>query len=198
VPAEVARVQAATDMATPRPFEARLSMVFRFKPHWWWFSSKLETLGHANINPATGDYSLVCVSPDGYKMFDVGRTNGETNARMTASVAGNPQEVGEIIGQDFSSLYFELVPPPGAVVTQKGGHLVFRSSTGNDWSEYEYDIISTRLVGKNTFTNGTLRRISFDDYQRYEFGTYPLAMDLVNSRSRYSLEVRTMSIRLPK
>ncbi len=197
-PEEVARIQAAFDMATPRAFEMRLSLVFEFRPHWWWFSKSVNARGYANMNPATGDYTLVCVSPEGGKLFDVERTNGQTNARISMPVTGDPREVGKIIGDDFSSFFFDLVPPRDAAVAQEGDRLVFRSRSGEDWREYTYDVTTTRLMGKHTSINGTRRQITYDDYQRYDFGVYPLAMKLINFKSRYSLEIHTLSIKLAR
>jgi hypothetical protein len=87
------------------------------------------------------------------------------------------------------------VPPPDATVSRKGAHLLFRSRRDQDWIEYEFDILTTRPVGKTIFQNGQLSTVILDDYQYYSSGPYPAVMKLINHSHRYSLTVRNLAIR---
>ena len=155
----------------------------------------MTTLGYADVDPATGNFAVVCVSPMGVKLFDVVRTNGQTNARIALPVSGNQEEAGKAIGEDISRLYFDLTPPPDAKVERKGDHLVFTSRHDRDWSEYEYDILTTRLVRKETCRDGLWSTLTFEDYRRYPCGYCPAQIKLVNHKSRYILTIRTLDIR---
>lgn len=195
VPAELARVQAACEEARPMAFEARQSLVMEFRPHWWWPTLRLTTLGFARVEPQTGDFAVVCLSPMGVKLFDVVRTRGVSTARIALPLPGDPAELGRVMGEDISRLYFDLVPPPGAEVGQQGNRLVFRSRQGETWQEYEYDLLTTRLVRKVTGAGGRLSTVTFEDYQRYPGGYYPTTMRLVNHQKRYTLILRNLEIR---
>lgn len=194
-PAEVARVRVAYETALPQAYEARQSWVFEFKPHWWQSARQLMAPGYAKVDPRTGDYEGICELTTGGKLFDVVRTNGETDVRLNSSVFGDPQAAGRIIGEDISRLFFDWVPPPEATVCQKGDHLVFRSRHDQDWIEYEFDIVTTRLVGKTICQNGRLRTMTFDAYERYSCGQYPTVMKLINHKQGYSLTVHNVNIR---
>ncbi|MEI6563659.1 MAG: hypothetical protein WCO42_05045 [bacterium] len=194
-PEAVARVKVAYEAEPSVPYEARQSMVMEFSPHWWWPTLRMTVLGYSRVNPKTGDYAVVCLSPLGVKLFDVARTNGQTTARISLPVPGGQQEAEKAIGDDISRLYFDMTPAPGATVTQKGGRLVFWWRDGKDWNEYEYDILSTRLVRKAACLDGSLSTLVFGDYRKLPCGTYPLAMKLTNSKNRYSLTIRNLDIR---
>lgn len=197
-PADVARVQAAYNGVRPTAFEAKQSLVFGFRPHWWWPTVRMTTLGYATVNPRTGDYAVVCLSPMGLKLFEVERKDGRTEARIAMPVKGDPDEVGRAMGRDISRLYFDLVPPPDAKVSRKRESLVFRSSTGEDWREYEFDILTTRLVRKTESRGGECSTVTFGDYERFSCGVLPTTMELINQKSRYTLTLRTLDIRAAK
>ncbi|MEI6167408.1 MAG: hypothetical protein WCS52_09450 [bacterium] len=194
-PEEVARVRVACETARTQAYEARQSWVFEFNHHWWQPARQLTALGYAKVDPGTGDYEGVCESTTVGKLFDVMRTNGEINVWLTSAVFGDPQKAGKIIGEDISRLFFDWVPPPEATVCRKGDHLVFRSRHDRDWSEYEFDIVTTRLVGKTICQNSWLSTVTFDEYQRYSCGQYPTVMKLINHKQGYSLTVRNVNIR---
>lgn len=189
------RVQAAVEGAQPMAFEARQSLVLEFRPHWWWPTVRMTTLGFAKVEPQTGDFAVVCLSPMGVKLFDVARTAGELKARIALPVPGDPEEIGRVIGEDISRLYFDLTPPPGAEVGRKGASLVFRSRQGEAWQEYEYDRLTTRLVRKSVYAPGRYSTVTYEDYQRTACGYYPITMRLVNRKNHYTLILRHLEIR---
>lgn len=195
VPIEVARVQTAYEAARLMAFEARLSVVFEFRPHWWRSAVQVAALGHVMVNPRTGDYSLVCFSPSGQLLFEVTRTNGQATARIEIPLTGDKQESEKLLSEDIGRFYFDLAPAPGATISQKDRYLVFRNSPGKDWSEYEYDIVTTRLVRKVICHDGECITLAFEDYQHYPSGYYPSVMKLTNHKNRYTLTLQNLSLR---
>lgn len=194
-PSEVERVRVACEAARPPPFEARQSWAIEFQRRWWKSDSRLTARGYARVEPQTRGYEGVCELTAGGKLFEVVRTNGENDVQITTAIFGDPQVAGRIIGKDINRLFFDWVPPPDATVSRKGAHLLFRSRRDQDWIEYEFDILTTRPVGKTIFQNGQLSTVILDDYQYYSSGPYPAVMKLINHSHRYSLTVRNLAIR---
>ncbi len=182
-PFEAARIPLAYEQALPVSFKAQQTLVFEFKPHWWWPTIRMTALGYATVNRRTGDYAVVCLSPLGVKLFDVARTNGVTATRLMIPAGGDQAAAGKAISDDIGNLYFNLVPSPTAVVKQRGNSLVFRG----ECSEHEFSRSTGQLVRKEVWTDHSRSTLTFGD-------SFPGSMTLVNHAYGYRLKIRTVKL----
>ena len=189
-PLEAAGIPRAYEQALPVSFKAQQTLVFEFKPHWWWPTIRMTALGYATVNRRTGDYAVVCLSPLGMKLFDVARTNGVTATRMMIPAGGDQAAAGKAISDDIGNLYFNLVPPPTAVVKQKGTCLVFRGAS----SEHAFNRITGQLVRKEVWTDRSRSTLTFGDIRQENGRSFPGSMTLVNHAYDYCLRIRTMKL----
>ncbi len=182
-PFEAAGIPRAYEQALPVSFKAQQTLVFEFKPHWWWPTIRMTALGYATVNRKTGDYAVVCLSPLGVKLFDVACSNGVTATRLMIPAGGDQAASGKAISDDIGNLYFNLVPPPTAVVKQKGNSLVFRGVC----SEHEFSISTGQLVRKEVWTDRSRSTLTFGD-------SFPGSMTLENHAYGYRLRIRTLKL----
>lgn len=189
-PEQARRLPVAYDQALPASFNAQQTLVFEFKPHWWWPTIRMTALGYATVNRKTGDYAVVCLTPMGMKLFDVSCSNGVATTRMTIPSRGDPAIMGKAISDDIGSLYFDLAPAPGAEVKQRGQRVIFRSASG----EHEYNAVSGELIRKVVRTPDTRSTLTFSDYRQGTGLAYPETMTLRNHNNRYRLTVRTLKL----
>lgn len=189
-PGEAEKVPAAFEAALPVSFTARQALVFEFKPHWWWPTVRMTALGYAAVNRKTGDYTVVCLSPLGVKLFDIGRTRGQTQARIQLPLPGDREAFAKTMGEDIAQFFFELTPPPGAVARVRGGGVVFQKP-GRDEDLYEFDS-SGRLIRKVVWRDGIRSVLTFSDYRQGPEGLQPRLMALRNTRYHYILTVRAL------
>jgi hypothetical protein len=188
-PADAARIPADYAAALPVLFTAQQTMVFEFKPHWWWPTIRMTALGYARVNRKTGDYAVVCLSPLGVKVFDVARSNGVVAAHTMFSVRGDDQaSAGKAISDDISNLYFNLVPGADTALKQKGHRLVFKGER----IELEFDRVTGWLVRKKVWNQDVLSTLTFGDYRTGNGVSYPETMTLENRR--YRLILRTVKL----
>jgi hypothetical protein len=187
-PEEANRIPMAYEQSLPDSFKAQQTLVFEFKPHWWWPTIRMTALGYAAVNRKTGDYAVVCLSPMGVKLFDVSCSNGVTATRLMIPARGDQSAMGKAISDDISSLYFNLTPPPDANVKQRGQRVIFRS----DWTEHEYDRITGKLDRKVVWNDGARSTLTFGDYREEAGATCPATMTLQNHRYHYRLTIRVM------
>jgi hypothetical protein len=187
-PEDAGRVPLAYEQTLPTSFKAQQTLVFEFKPHWWWPTVRMTALGYATVNRKTGDYAVVCLSPLGVKLFDVACSNGVTATRMMIPAGGDQAAAGKAISDDIGKLYFNLVPPPGATVKQRGNRLVFRG----ECSEHEFDLVTGQLVRKEVWNAGSRSTLIFGDIRQEGGYSVPGAMTLVNHRYGYRLIIKTV------
>ena len=173
-PGDAVRVPVVFEATLPVSFDAQQTMVFEFKPHWWWPTIRMTSLGYATVNRKTGDYAVVCLSPMGMKLFDVARSNGVVATHTMFPMGGDPAAAGKAISDDISNLYFNLVPRADASLKQKGNRLVFRG----DRNEYEFDNATGRLVRKEVRDHGVRSTLVFSDYRVENGSCYPGLMTL--------------------
>jgi hypothetical protein len=190
-PAEAGKIPAAFEAGLPDSFKAQQTLVFEFKPHWWWPTIRMTALGYATVNRKTGDYAVVCLSPLGVKLFDVACSNGVTTTRLMIPARGDQSAMGKAISDDISNLYFNLTPPPDADVKQRGERVIFRGTQG----EYEFNGTSGELVRKVVWTPESRSTLTFGDYSRETGLTYPATMTLENNLRRYRLMIKTVKLR---
>lgn len=189
-PAEAGKIPAAFEARLPDSFKAQQTLVFEFKPHWWWPTIRMTALGYATVNRKTGDYAVVCLSPLGVKLFDVACSNGVTATRLMIPARGDQSAMGKAISDDISNLYFNLVPPLDADLKQRGRRLIFRGAQG----EYEFNGASGELVRKVVWDQESRSTLTFGDYRREAGLTYPATMTLENHRRRYHLMIKTVKL----
>ncbi len=187
---EAEKIPAAFESSLPESFTAKQTLVFEFRPHWWWPTIRMTALGYAAVNRRTGDYAVVCLSPLGVKIFDIARTNGQTQAHIQLPLPGDREAFGKAIGEDIGHLYFNLIPGPGAEVRTKGKGLVFQRP-GRHQDEHEFDS-SGRLVRKVVWSGIHQSLLTFSDYRPEPGGLQPAIMTLENKRYRYKLTIRTL------
>lgn len=189
-PLEAARIPWGYEQALPVSFKAQQTLVFEFKPHWWWPTLRMTALGYATVNRKTGDYAVVCLSPLGVKLFDVACSNGVTATRLMIPTGGDQAAAGKAISDDIGNLYFGLVPPPTAAVKQKGDCLVFRSAS----SEHEFNRNTGQLVRKEVWTDHSRSTLTFGDIRKENGYSLPGSMTLENHAYGYRLKIRTLKL----
>ena len=190
-PGEAAKVPGAFEASLQDSFIARQALVFEFRPHWWWPTIRMTALGYASVNRKTGDYAVVCLSPLGMKIFDIARTNGQTQARIQLPLPGDRAAFEKAIGEDIGHLYFNLTPAPGAVARAKGDGLVFRKP-GRNQDEHEFDSLG-QLVRKVVWSGKNESLLAFSGYRSGSGGLQPAVMTLENKRYRYKLTIRALT-----
>lgn len=189
-PEEANRIPAAYEQRLPAGFKAQQTLVFEFKPHWWWPTIRMTALGYATVNRKTGDYAVVCLSPLGVKLFDVACSNGVTSTRLMIPARGDQSAMGKAISDDISNLYFNLTPPLDADLEQMGRRLIFRGAQG----EYEFNGASGELVRKVVWAQESRSTLTFGDYRREAGLTYPATMTLENHSHGYRLTIRALKL----
>ncbi|MEI6515568.1 MAG: DUF3261 domain-containing protein [bacterium] len=187
-PVEAARIPAAFEATLPGSFNTQQTLLFEFRPYWWWPTIRMTALGYATVNRKTGDYAVVCLSPLGVKIFDVACTNGVAVTRMTFPVPGDRGAAGKAISDDIGNLYFNLVPPPDAVAERKDSRVIYRQSR----NRFEFDATSGRLVRKVVWNGDVKSTVEYGGYRQEPVGVYPASMTLENSRYRYRLLIQTL------
>jgi Protein of unknown function (DUF3261) len=188
--ADASRVPLAYEKTLPTSFKAQQTLVFEFKPHWWWPTVRMTALGYAAVNRKTGDYAVVCLSPLGMKLFDVACSNGVTATRMMIPASGNQAAAGKAISDDIGNLYFNLIPTPDATVKQKRNSLVFRGAC----SEHEFNRLTGQLVRKEVWTDQSRSTLTFGDTRQENGYFFPGSMTLVNHHYGYRLTIRTVKL----
>jgi hypothetical protein len=189
-PEEVGRISATFEASLPVSFKAQQTLVFEFKPRWWWPTMRMTALGYAVVNRKTGDYAVVCLSPLGVKLFDVACSNGVTATRMMIPAGGDQAAFGKAISDDIHNLYFSLIPPLDATVKQKGSVLVFRGAC----SEHDFNRLTGQLARKSVWTDQSRSTLTFGDTRQENGYSFPGSMTLVNHRHGYRLVIRTVRL----
>jgi len=185
---------AASPAALPDCYTARQTVVFEFRPHWWWPTIRLTALGYTSVNRTADEFAVACLTPLGVKLFDVARTNGQTQARVMLPVPGNSEQMAQAIDDDIAALYLDLTPPPGAKTSQHGDRLTFRREQDGQVVEWTYAASTGRLLRKTTTSQGVRRELTFNDYHRVEGIAYPATLTLDNRRYRYRFTVRIQGL----
>lgn len=189
-PDQASRLPLTYEQSLPVDFKAEQTLVFEFRPHWWWPTVRMTALGYATVNRKTGDYAVVCLSPMGMKLFDVSCLNGVATMRMMIPGRGDQAIMGKAISDDIGSLYFDLTPSPGAEVRQRGQRVIFRSARG----EHEYSAVSGELIRKVTRTPDARSTLTFSDYRQVGGMAYPATITLKNHNNRYRLTISTVKL----
>jgi hypothetical protein len=185
---------AGFETSLPARFNTTQTLVFKFSPHWWWPSVRLTALGYARIDRATGDYAVVCLSPLGMKLFDVARSNGQSEAHFLVPLPGKGDVMGRAISDDIANLYFDLIPGPDAAASRSGDDLVFQEVRGPHRLEYVFSVSTGQLVRKIVRDGSSLTTITYRDYRRNGDWIYPAALSLKNRRHDYTLTIQTREI----
>ena len=187
-------LRARFETLQPVHFDSRQTVLFEFRPHWWWPTIRLTALGYASVDRTTGNYAVVCLSPLGMKLFDVVRSNGNVRCNFAIPVPG---AAGQAVGADLANLFFDLTPPPTAAVHTHGDELVFRSAGDHRTTEYVFSIASGQLLRK-VYYEGRKRiaTVTFRDYRTAEGRVYPRLSILENHRYRYTLTIAVRNLSL--
>lgn len=186
-PAAAAEARARLDTSQPVRFESAQTLLFEFRPHWWWPSVRLAALGYASVDRTTGDYAVVCLSPVGVKLFEVARANGRVRCNFTIPV---PEAAGQAITADLAALFLDQTPPPSAPVSLEHDELIFRATTDRRDTEYVYSNRDGRLLRKSYYDGRhRVATIEFRDYRTAEGWAYPRVSTLENRRFHYKLTI---------
>jgi len=177
------------EASLPARFNSRQTLVFEFRPHWWWPPVRVTALGFAAIDRARRDYAVVCLSPLGMKLFEVAHTRGQSKAVIQFPLPGNSEKYGEAIGDDIANIYFDLVPGRDAAVSRRGDKLVFREMRGRCRMEYVFVVSTGQLARKTVAKDSRRTTITFRDYRSDGDAVYPAAITLKNHRYSYTLSV---------
>jgi hypothetical protein len=186
------------ETSLPARFNATQTLVFKFSLHWWWPSVRMTALGYARIDKETGDYAVVCLSPLGVKLFDVARSNGQSQANFLFPLPGKGEVMGRAISDDIANLYFDLIPGRDAVATRSGDDLVFQEVRGQCRLEYVFSVSTGQLTRKVVRDGSSLSTITYRDYRRNGDWIYPAALSLKNRRHGYTLTIQTRECEIPE
>jgi hypothetical protein len=178
----------------PTAFTARQTLVFEFRPHWWWPPVRFTALGYATVDRAARDYAVVCLSPLGMKLFEVSCAGGRSQATLAFPIPGNGDAIGKAIGADIANLYFDLVPAPGAALRRRGDVLRFREARDGLRLTHEFSIPKGRLLRKTVDDKSGRTTIVFGDPEGDLVGGYPGVVRLRNHRYGYQVTVRTRQL----
>ncbi len=178
----------------PERFTARQSVVFEFRPHWWWPTIRLTALGYASVNRPADAYTVVCLTPLGVKLFDVSRTNGQNQANVALPLPGDAAKAGQAIGDDIAALYLGLTPPPAAVPSRHGDRLTFRHREAGQTTEWVFSTATGQLHSKTVTGDGVCRALTFSDYHAVGGTSYPTTLTLQNRRFGYRIIVRIQDL----
>ena len=191
---DIEGIRSRFEPTQPVRFDSRQTLMFEFRPHWWWPTLRFAALGYASVDRTTGNYAVVCLSPLGMKLFDVARSNGDVHCNFAIPVPG---PASQAIGADLSDLFFDLTPPPTATVLTRGDELVFRSAGDRRTTEYVFSIASGQLLRK-VYYEGQQRiaTITFRAYHTAEGQVYPRLSTLENHRYHYTLTIAVRSLSL--
>ncbi len=184
------------ESALPRQFESQQTLVFEFSPHWWWPSIRMTALGYSTVNRPSRDYTVVCLSPLGMKLFDVARSNGEFRAQFSIPLPGDRKTAGQAMDADISDLFFDLTPPAGATMSRHCRQIIFKGPDGAHRVDYVFSADSGQLLSKTRFDGrrkGTT--IIFSDTRTEGVRIYPATAVLRNHRQGYTLTLKTQSLR---
>jgi hypothetical protein len=174
----------------------RQTLVFEFRPHWWWPTVRIAALGYAVIDRSVGEYALACLTPLGVKLFDISRSGGEARARFSIPLPGDQKTVGKAIDADIADLYFDLTPPTNATVRTRAGEIVFRSPAGPRRVDYVFSSTTGQLLLKTRFEGRRrINTIVFSDYRTERGRSYPATAVLKNHREGYALTLKVLSFR---
>ena len=178
----------------PERFTARQSVVFEFRPHWWWPTIRLTALGYASVNRPADAFTVVCLTPLGVKLFDVAHTNGQNRATVALPLPGDGEKAKQAIGDDIASLYLGLTPPPDAGSTRHGDRLTFRHERADQIAEWVYSASTSRLLSKTVTVDGIRRTLTFGDYHGLGVTSYPTTLTLQNRRYGYRILVHIQDL----
>jgi hypothetical protein len=194
LPGEAHAIPARYQASLPLHFDSRQTLVFAFRPHWWWPPVRIAALGYSVVDRPAQEYAIACLSPLGMKLFDLSRSKNEVHARFSIPLPGDPETVEKAIDSDMTDLYFALTPPPDAVVTRQGAGLIFRSSNDHQQLEYVYSLADGQLLSK-TRRKGRhkVNTIVFSDYRAAGTKSYPATSVLHNFEHGYTLTLTVQS-----
>ena len=188
--AERDKIPVIFEASLPVSFRAEQTLVFEFRPHWWWPTVRMTALGYATVNRRTGDYAVVCLSPLGVKLFDVACRNGIAETRMMFPMTVGREAVEKAIRDDLRTLLLDWVPPRSAAARQSGDRLRF--SWGRD--AYEYSAGTGRLVGKEIWNGDARSTVAYSNYGGSGGPGYPSRMVLQNHEAGYRLTLWTAKL----
>jgi hypothetical protein len=196
VAGDAGNMPALYEAALPLQFESQQTLVFAFRPHWWWPSIRMTALGYSTVNRPLREYTVVCLSPLGMKLFDVARSNGEFRANFSIPLPGNRKTAGQALDADISDLFFDLTPPAGAIMIRRGRQVVFEGPDGAHRVDYVFSADSGQLLSKTRFDGWRrVNTIIFSDPRTEGGRTYPATAVLRNHRQGYTLTLKTLSLR---
>jgi hypothetical protein len=182
------------DASLPAQFTARQTLVFEFRPHWWWPPVRLAALGYATVDRTARDYAVVCLSPLGMKLFEVSCTGGQSRAVFSVPLPGNREAMGKALGDDIASLFFDLLPTPDAVLRRHGDTLVFRQERDGRRMEYAFSVSNGQLMRKTIRDGSGRTTLTFGAGGADRVGGYPAVVRLMNHRYGYTVTVRTRQL----
>jgi hypothetical protein len=192
---EPATVRSQFAAGQPESYRALHSLVFQYR----FFS--FTALGVAEIKPAAGEFSAVCMTPVGVKLVEVAASHGQVESRFVMEdFKKKGGDAGLAMGTDIARICLDLLPAPSATVRRSANHLIFSQPAEQGTLEFWFGGAEARLLSKRWYdAKGRLGwEIGFYDYRPVDGAWFPHGIYLRNLKYKYSLTIRAKTYKVKK
>jgi hypothetical protein len=173
----------------PESFQMLSTVVFQYN---W---DKLSGIGYIDINTREKVFTVVCINPMGFKLFELSGDKDGVVSHHALEELAKKGNVGAAVGEDIKRIYFDLVPSPEAEVIKKKYQIVFRQPFGVGIIEYIFAGADGYLIEKSYYEEGTrIWQVSFYEYLQKNGKAYPGGIVLKNCKYGYSLIIKQKEI----
>ena len=179
----------------PESYRALHSLVFQYR----FFS--FTALGLAEIKPAAGEFSAVCMTPVGVKLVEVTASHGQVESRFVMEdFKKKGGDAGLAMGADIARISLDLLPSASATVRRTEKHLIFSQPSENGTLEFWFGGADARLLSKrwSDAKGKSGWEIGYYDYRQIDGAWFPHGIHLRNLKYNYSLTIRAKTYKVKK
>lgn len=178
----------------PPRFRSRETLVFSYRPHWWWPKLQFAAVGYAVVDRPARTFTAACVSPMGIKIFELAYSNGTYRVESSFPLPGDADQARASIAADIASVFLDELPPPGDTPDVCGDELLFREERNGARTDRVFAIPSGQLLRKDIVTRDSHRSLTFEAAPREDGRDIPVTVELRNRRYGYSLRMQMQEV----
>lgn len=187
-PAAVAR---AFGERTPRRFSLVATILFRYN----WLR-KMSAIGCIDVDATRREFTVACFNPLGVKLFEIASAGNEVVRRDVFPALAEKGDVAGAVARDIGRVYFDLLPPAGAIPRNHPRKIEFRAPAEGGEVRHVFAGPSGDLTEKRWYDEkGSLVwRVSYYEYRDERAGRIPRGVVLDNFKHGYRLVVKVKEI----
>lgn len=173
----------------PNRFKLVNSVVFKYN-----FLS-IAGIGYTDIDIANESFNLSCMTPLGFKLFDVSALKDNLDSKVYLPEFGKKLDMGKLIGRDIKRVYFDIVPDQTLRAYKTKKNIVFLKVVENGRYVYKFSNKNKLLSQKDYYEKEKLRwRVSYNSFEKIDEKIVPGEVVFKSYQFGYSFKLKVKQI----